>query len=240
MAGGLAHHFNNLLTIISGYSNLVLTSTETEDWRTEDLRQISNASHQAARITEQLLAFSGHQFNHPKLVNINDLLADMAARLAGVLGAGITVETTFRPDVGHIKADPDQLNRAILELAANARDAMPAGGRFRIETEMAEVAGARTPKSAGWSGRWVRLRISDSGCGMGRETRERAFEPFFTTKSLGKGIGLGLSMVYGIVRQNRGAIHLNSEPGQGTVFQVCFPSETEAEAEAAPRGLTGH
>jgi PAS domain S-box-containing protein len=234
MAGGLVHHFNNLLTIISGYSYLLL-KTEAEDHRREELSRISNASSHAARITEQLLAFSGHQFIQPRLVSINHLLADMVSRLFGVLGADITIETTFRPDVGYIKVDPDQLNRAVVELAGNAREAMPNGGRFRIETEMAEVAGAQTEKRVGGPGRCVQLRISDTGCGMGRHTRERAFEPFFTTKGLGKGMGLGLSMVYGIIRQNEGSIHLQSEPGQGTVFRLCFPSVKEAEAEPAAR-----
>jgi PAS domain S-box-containing protein len=237
MAGGLLHHFNNLLTVILGYSELLLNKTETEDRGREDLRQISDASNQAARITEQLLAFSGHQFTQPKLVNINHLATDMVARLSGVLGADITVETAFRPDMGCINVDPDQLNRAVMELAANARDAMSNGGRFRIETEMVEVSGAQTDKWVGRPGRCVQLRISDTGCGMGQQIQERAFEPFFTTKSLGERIGLGLSMVYGIVRQSQGAIHLHSEPGQGTVFRLCFPSGIEAEAEtAAPSG----
>ena len=196
MAGGLLHHFNNLLTVILGYSDLLLNKAETEDRGREDLRLISDASSQAARITEQLLAFSAHQFTQPKLVNINHLVTDMVAGLSGVLGADITVETTLRPDVDCIRVDPDQLNRAVLELAANARDAMSNGGRFRMETEMVEAAGAR----------YVQLRISDTGRGMGRHAQERAFEPFFTTKRLGEGIGLGLSMVYGIVRQSQGAI----------------------------------
>jgi PAS domain S-box-containing protein len=182
MAGGLVHHFNNLLTVISGYSHLLLNETEAEDRRREHLRQISNASNQAARITGQLLAFSGHEFIQPRLIDINRLVADMVARLSGVLVADITVETTFRPDVGCIRVDPDQLNRVVMELAANARDAMPNGGRFRIETEMVEVAGTLTDKSVGGAGQCVQLRISDTGCGMGRHTRERAFEPFFTTK----------------------------------------------------------
>ena len=235
MAGGLVHHFNNLLTVISGYAHILFNQTEAEDRRQVDLRRISDASNQAAKITEQLLGFSGHQFIQPQLVNLNHLLADTVARLLGVLGAGSTVETTFRPEVGYIKVDPDQLKWAVMELAANARDAMPNGGRFRIETEMAEVADVQIEKRAGRPGRCVQLRISDTGCGMGRRTQERAFEPFFTTKSLGKGLGLGLSVVYGIVQQNQGTIHLHSEPGQGTVFRLCFPSGTEAEAETAAR-----
>lgn len=233
MAGGVVHRFNNLLTIISGYSHLLLNKTGGEDPRREELRRISNASNQAARITDQLLVFSGHHFIQPKPVNINHLLAGMVAQLFGVLGPDITVETTFRPGVGYIKVDPDQLNRAVMELAANARDAMPNGGRFRIETEMADVAGGQTGNSVGEPGRCVELRISDSGCGMGRHAQDRAFEPFFTTKGLGKGTGLGLSAVYGIVRQNKGTIQLASESGRGTTVRLRFQSVTEGEAETA-------
>jgi signal transduction histidine kinase len=233
MVGGLVHRFNNLLTIISGYSHLLLNKTADSDPRREDLGRISNASNHAAKITSQLLAFSGHQFTKTKLVNINHLLADMVSPLFVVLGPEITVETAFRSDVGFINVDPDQLNRAVMELAANAREVMPDGGRFRIETELVEGVGAQTEKWLGRPGQYVQLRISDTGHGMAPHTRERAFEPFFTTKGVGKELGLGLSMVYGIVRQNEGAIDLQSEPGHGTVFRLWFPAVREAEVETA-------
>jgi signal transduction histidine kinase len=180
------------------------------------------------------LAFSGHQLHQPKLLKINHLLSDMLVRLFVVLGPDIALETIFRPDVGYIEVDPDQLNRAVLELAANARDAMPNGGRFKIETEMVEVAGTQTEIGLGGATRCVQLRISDTGSGMGRQTRERAFEPFFTTKGIGIGTGLGLSMVHGIVRQNGGAIDLQAEPAQGTVFRLLFPPGREPDAETGP------
>jgi len=130
--------------------------------------------------------------------------------------------------------DPHQLEQLVLNLAANARDAMPEGGEFRIETSMADAADVQANENLGEAPKYVRLRISDTGCGMDSRTRERAFEPFFTTKELGKGTGLGLSIVYGIVRQNQGAIHIFSEPGEGAIFEICFPAVTEVAAQTEP------
>ncbi len=228
MAGGLVHRFNNLLTIVSGYSHILLNQTQAEGAAREDLRRILNASNQAARITGQLLAFSGRQFNQPRRIRINQLLAAMADPLFEVLGGNITVATTFRPDAGYITVDPDQLQRVVIELAANARDAMPNGGLFRIETELVEVSAEQIERWAA-TGPCVQLRVSDNGCGMDRRIRQRIFEPFFTTKGVNSG-GVGLSMVYGIVRQNGGVIDLQSEPGNGTVFRLWFPPAAESEA----------
>jgi CheY-like chemotaxis protein len=181
-----------------------------------------------------LLAFSRQQVLQPKLVNLNHLLTNMNALLRRVIGEHLTIETALHPNVGCINVDPNQLEQVVLNLAANARDAMPNGGQFRIETNMADAADEQTGGSPGRPVKYVRLRISDTGCGMDNRTRERAFEPFFTTKGVGKGTGLGLSTVYGIVRQNQGTIHVSSEPGQGTVFELYFPAVPEEEAAIGP------
>jgi PAS domain S-box-containing protein len=232
LAGGIAHDFNNLLTIIGGYSQMLLDGTPTEDSRRERLEQIVSAANRAGALTKQLLAFSRQHLVEPKLVNINHLLTNMEALLRRIMGESITIETSLLSEVGYIRVDPHQLEQVVMNLAANARDAMPNGGLFRIETTMAEAAEMQTEGSLGGPGKCVELRISDSGCGMDKLTLERAFEPFFTTKGVGKGTGLGLSTVYGIVRQNQGTISVNSKPGQGTVFELRFPTaEGEVETE---------
>jgi PAS domain S-box-containing protein len=231
LAGGIAHDFNNLLTVIGGYSQMLLDGTQAEDPRRERLEQVLDAANRAGTLTKQLLAFSRHHVIQPKLVNINHLLTNMEALLRRIMGEPITIETTFLPELDYIKADPHQLEQVVMNLAANARDAMPNGGRFRIETNMAAATEMSTEDSSDGPGQWVQLWISDTGCGMDNRTRERAFEPFFTTKGVGKGTGLGLSTVYGIVHQNQGTIQVYSEPGQGAVFKICFPSVPEEEVE---------
>jgi signal transduction histidine kinase/ActR/RegA family two-component response regulator len=232
LAGGIAHDFNNLLTVIGGYSQMLLDGTQTEDPKREKLEQIVSAANRAGALTKQLLAFSRQHLIEPKLVNINHLLTNMEALLRRIMGEYIRIETSLLPEAGYIKVDPHQLEQVVMNLAANARDAMPNGGLFRIETKMAEAAEMPTEGSLGGPGKCVELRISDSGCGMDKRTLERAFEPFFTTKGVGKGTGLGLSMVYGIVRQNQGTISVYSKPGQGTVFELRFPTASEGEEEA--------
>src|SRR5262249_11052384 len=151
------------------------------------------------------------------------LLTNMGAMLRPLMGEHITIETEFAPELSQIKADPHQIEQVVMNLAANARDAMPNGGQFRMQTSMTCSSEGSSDDSPSKSGKCVRLRILDTGCGMDTRTRERAFEPFFTTKGVGKGTGLGLSTVYGIVRQNQGEIYLFSEPGQGTEFDLYFP-----------------
>src|SRR5215469_12423687 len=231
LAGGIAHDFNNLLMIISGYSQMLLDGAHSEETRRERLEWILGAANRASILTRQLLAFSRRQVLQPRLVQVNRLLANMEALLRRIIGEHITIETALDPALSCIKMDPNQLEQVVLNLAANARDAMPKAGVFRIETSMAEAPDKPGEDSPCGTGRWVRLRIRDTGYGMDHRTRERAFEPYFTTKGLGKGTGLGLSTVYGIVRQNQGRIHVSSEPGQGTVFDLYFPAVAEREAE---------
>jgi hypothetical protein len=231
LAGGIAHDFNNLLTVISGYSQMLLNSTPAAGSSREKLEQILNAANRASTLTRQLLAFSRRQMWQPRVVSLNRLLADMEPLLRPLIGEHITIETDFAPELTCVKVDPHQIEQVVMNLATNARDAMPNGGRFTIETSMASQAAARAGNSPLGAAKCVRLRISDTGCGMDDRTRERAFEPFFTTKGLGKGTGLGLSTVYGIVRQNQGDIHVSSELSRGTVFDLYFPSVPEPEAE---------
>ena len=222
LAGGVAHDFNNLLTIIGGYSQMLLDKMYAGDPKRDKLEQILNASNRASVLTKQLLAFSRRQVLQPKLVSLNHLVTNLKTMLERIIGERIMIETALDPGLGLIKADPHQLEQVVMNLAINARDAMPNGGVFRIETGMES------------EGR-VRMTVSDTGCGMDERVRERAFEPFFTTKGIGKGTGLGLSTVYGIVRQNDGTIQVSSQPGQGTVFELCFPLVVERELEdAAP------
>jgi two-component system cell cycle sensor histidine kinase/response regulator CckA len=221
LAGGVAHDFNNLLTIIGGYSQMLLETTSVEDPKRDKLEQILNAANRAGVLTKQLLAFSRRQVLQPKLVNLNHLATNLKTMLGRIIGERITIETALDPALGLIRADPYQLEQVVINLAINARDAMPSGGLFRIETG---TAGAR-----------VCLTISDTGCGMDERVLQRAFEPFFTTKGIGKGTGLGLSTVYGIVHQNEGTIDVSSQLGRGTVFEISFPMAPEGESEdAAP------
>jgi two-component system cell cycle sensor histidine kinase/response regulator CckA len=231
LAGGIAHDFNNLLTVIGGHARLLLDGAQSGDPARDRLEQILYASDRATTLTRQLLAFSRRQPPQSKLVNVNRLLTNMEPLLRSVIGEHLSIETSLHPGVGCIKMDPHQLEQVVLNLAANARDAMPNGGRFRIETSIAD---ATEMQADGGLGRVVRLKISDTGCGMDNRTRERAFEPFFTTKDVGKGTGLGLSIVYGIIRQNKGSIQLSSEPGQGTIFELSFPAVREGETETKP------
>jgi CheY-like chemotaxis protein len=223
LAGGVAHDFNNLLTVIGGHSQMLLDDTRPGDPKRNRIEQILYAANRASTLTSQLLAFSRRQVLQPKLVDINHLLTNMEALLSRIIGEHITIETSLDPAVGCILVDPQQLEQVILNLAANSRDSMPNGGHFKIETSI---------ENFGAAGASVRIAVSDTGCGMDKATRERAFEPFFTTKAVGKGTGLGLSTVYGIVRQNQGTIRISSEPGQGAVFELEFPSATRLEADA--------
>ena len=238
LAGGVAHDFNNLLTIIGGYSQMLVESALAGDPRRDKLEQILNAANRASLLTKQLLAFSRRQVLQPRLVNVNNLVTNMEAMLGRIIGEQITIETALDPELGLIKADPHQLEQVVMNLAVNARDAMPNGGLFRIETTMPAAVRSTNGESPDESGRRVRLSISDTGCGMDERIRERAFEPFFTTKGIGKGTGLGLSTVYGIVHQNQGTVHVSSRPGQGTVFELYFPVVPEGEAEEAAPAIS--
>ena len=225
LAGGIAHDFNNMLTAIRGYTELVRWDLPPEsDQARTDLGQVILAADRAAELTHQLLAFSRRQVLAPRVLDPAEIVHGIAPMLRRLLGEHIDLTIHTAPDVGQILVDPAQLEQVILNLAVNARDAMPNGGQLTIETANADldteyVAG----HPGGRPGSQVRLAVSDSGTGMDAATRERIFEPFFTTKEAGKGTGLGLATVYGIVKQSEGWMHVHSEPGQGTTFHVFFP-----------------
>jgi PAS domain S-box-containing protein len=231
LAGGIAHDFNNLLTVICGYSKMLLDRSGAAGPNRNKLEQILNAGNFASILTRQLLAFSRQQVQEPKVVNVNHLLTNLEALLRPLIGEHIAIETELDPALCCIKADPHQIEQVVMNLAANARDAMPGGGCFRIQTSMTDLPGAHTNADAPQTGESVRIRISDTGYGMDARTLERAFEPFFTTKGLSKGTGLGLSTVYGVVQQNQGNIYVSSEPGRGAAFDLYFPAVREGLAE---------
>jgi PAS domain S-box-containing protein len=241
LAGGVAHDFNNLLTVVGGYLQLVLDATPPSDPRHDKLQHILTASNRASMLTSQLLAFTRKQMIQPKSVNVNKLLTGMEALLRPVMGEHIQLVIDLGSDLPCVKADPNQLEQVVMNLAVNARDAMPKGGEFHIRTALGK------PLVQAGSGRdtgaCVRIQMSDTGCGMGPDVMEHVFEPFFTTKGVGKGTGLGLSTVYGIVQQNHGTIHVSSSPGRGTTFEILLPASQEGEdsnlATSAPEKLRG-
>jgi PAS domain S-box-containing protein len=225
LAGGIAHDFNNLLTAIAGYTELLLGQLDPADPATRDAEEIAKVADRATSLTRQLLAFSRKQVLRPRAVDLNTTIEGLSEMLRQVIGEHIELVTDLRPDTGKITIDPAQLEQVILNLCVNARDAMPAGGRLTIETRKIE------PFS------WVLLTIGDTGVGMSPETRSHIYEPFFTTKEAGKGTGLGLATVYGIVGQSGGDIDVESQPGHGTTFRIWFPlADEEAEAIAPEKG----
>jgi PAS domain S-box-containing protein len=235
LAGGIAHDFNNVLTAINGYSNLVLQELRPQDPLRPELEEIRKAGERAATLTQQLLAFSRKQVLQLRTINLNTIVADMDKMLRRLLGADIELLTHLAPDLGYVKADAGQIEQVILNLALNARDAMPAGGQLTVETanaaldeEYARMHHAVVP------GRYALLAVTDMGCGMDAATQARIFEPFFTTKQKGKGTGLGLSTVYGIVKQSGGFIWIYSEPGHGSTFKIYLPLCDDAVEEARP------
>jgi two-component system, cell cycle sensor histidine kinase and response regulator CckA len=236
LAGGIAHDFNNLLTVVIGYLQLVLDATPPSDARHDRLKHIQTASNRASALTSQLLAFSRKQMVQPKSVDVNHLLTNIAALLRPVMGEHIHLATDLGRDLPCVKADPNQLEQVLINLAANARDAMPQGGEFRIRTALGD--GRAQAGSGRELGRCIRIQVSDTGCGMSQNVLEHVFEPFFTTKGVGKGTGLGLSTVYGIIQQNQGTIHVRSSPDHGTTFEILLPATLECEdAKAAASPL---
>lgn len=231
LAGGVAHDFNNLLTVIKGYSQLSLINLKENDPLRGNIQEIEKATQRATDLTRQLLAFSRRQILDLKVLDLNVLLKDLDKMLRRIIGEDIELVTLLSGDLGKVKIDPSQIEHVIFNLAVNARDAMPSGGKLIIETANVELDEKYAHAHASViPGRYVRLSVSDTGVGMTQEVKEKVFEPFFTTKEKGKGTGLGLSMVYGIVRQSSGDIWVYSEPGQGTTFKIYLP-RTEEEAD---------
>lgn len=231
LAGGVAHDFNNLLTVIKGYAELSCIGLEEKDPLRGNLEEIRKASERASSLTRQLLAFSRRQILDLKVINLNTLLKDLDKMLHRILGEDVELVYHLTQHLGMVKTDPGQMEQVILNLAVNARDAMPSGGKLTIETFNVELDEAYSKKHMEVTpGRYVMLSVSDSGVGIPPEVKDRIFEPFFTTKEKGKGTGLGLSTVYGIVKQSGGNIYVYSEPGRGTTFKIYLP-RVEAEEE---------
>jgi nitrogen-specific signal transduction histidine kinase len=224
LAAGVAHDFNNLLTVISGYTDLMLQSLGPDDTQLEMLDEIRKAGERSASLTRQLLAFSRKQVLMPKVLSLNDVVHDTEKMLRRLIGEDVQLTTRLRAHRDRVKADPGQLEQVLLNLAVNARDAMPQGGRLTIETDTAELRGDDARTHAGVQpGTYVMLTLTDSGVGMTPEVKRHVFEPFFTTKDPGKGTGLGLAVVHGFVQQSGGHVEVDSEPGRGTSIRIYLP-----------------
>ncbi len=240
LAGGVAHDFNNMLTVIRGYSELVLSRLAPTDAFRKELEEVKKAADRASGLTGQLLAFSRRQFIAPKVLDLNAVIHNMEGMLRRLLGEDIVeLCTVLDPDLGQLKADPGQVEQVIMNLAVNARDAMPSGGRLTVETSNVQFGQRRNrPPMGAEPGAYIALIVRDTGHGMDEDTQSHVFEPFFTTKEKGKGTGLGLSTVYGIVKQSGGCIEVESKPGRGATFKIYFP-RVEGASQGAEASTVG-
>ena len=239
LAGGVAHDFNNILSIIMGHGELLLRSAGLDDRARNGLEQIRRATDRAASLTQQLLAFSRKQVLQPKVLDLNEAVADLQKMLARVIGEDIELVASLHPSLMPVKADPGQMEQVLMNLAINARDAMPQGGRLTMETSNVEITAEQGRDLDLAAGRYAMLKVIDTGHGMDATMLSHIFEPFFTTKPMGKGTGLGLSTVYGILKQSGGSIQVESEAGRGTAFRVYLPVVEEGVIRMRPEQTTG-
>ena len=225
LAGGVAHDFNNILTAIVGYTDLLAAEFTGDSRQLEDLEEIRKAARRATALTRQLLSFSRKQLLEPRIIDVNSIVTNLDKMLRSLISENIDLKTTLADDLDAARVDPNQLEQVIMNLAINARDAMPDGGTLTIETANAALDSDYASRHVSViPGDYVMLAVTDTGCGMSEEVKARIFEPFFTTKPAGRGTGLGLSTVYGIVKQSGGNIWLSSEPGKGTTFKIYLPA----------------
>jgi PAS domain S-box-containing protein len=234
LAGGIAHDFNNLLTAINGYSSLALAVTEPASPVHGFLQEVLKGGEKAAALTKQLLAYSRKQILDPSILNLNDVVKDMEPMLHRLIGEDIVLESDLAQDLAQVKADRGQIGQILLNLVINARDAMAGGGKVTIETSNAELDAASAKDAEVAPGTFARLSVKDTGVGMTSDVKARIYEPFFTTKGPGKGTGLGLPVVFGIVKQSEGGITVDSEPGKGTSFNILLPKAKSRESAQAP------
>ncbi len=240
LAGGIAHDFNNLLTVINGYSEMLLATMEPDDPLRSDVQEIEKAGHKAATLTHQLLAFSRKQVLQPQVLDLGAVIADLGTILQRLIGTHISFTVRAAPDLWPVKADPGHIEQVLINLAVNARDAMPTGGDLVIETANVMLDQVTANRLGLAADEHVTIVVTDTGVGMDDRVQAHLFEPFFTTKERGKGTGLGLSTVYGIVTQSHGAIDVQSESGQGTTFRIYLPRTAErSETGAARQGSGG-
>jgi CheY-like chemotaxis protein len=220
LAGGVAHDFNNLLTVVAGYTEVALCALPGDHPARPPVEEVRDAGDRAARLTRQLLALGRRQVLAPRALDLNEVVADLGRMLRRLLGEDVELTTDLRPGLWPVWVDRGQVEQVLVNLAVNARDAMPAGGKLTVRTANAEVR----------EGRYVLLEVSDTGCGMTDEVKARVFEPFFTTKGPGKGTGLGLAVIHGVVEQSGGFVEVDSGPGQGATFRVYLPRTVRAAA----------